>query len=200
MRNLVLALLFANLLYFFWNRWVGEAPPVDPGIDIVDPGELAPRAELAPAPAVGAAEPVLPACISFGQFDEREAADARLEELTGEGYSAAIRSATGEVFIGHWVQVVDIEGRAAANALVARLTEGGMEEAYVVGDDAEGYTISLGLFSELERAERVELQAKAIGIDAVVGDRTREAEVFWVDVTSPDAALAAAGQPCPGGD
>ena len=44
MRNLLLLLLLANILYFMWGMFAGD--DTDPGIAIVDEGELGPPARV----------------------------------------------------------------------------------------------------------------------------------------------------------
>jgi len=54
-----------------------------------------------------------------------------------------------------------------------------------VPTDEEGLKISLGLFGEMSRAERVELQAKSLDLQVDITARMREATVFFVDIGLP---------------
>jgi len=54
-----------------------------------------------------------------------------------------------------------------------------------VETEEEGLKISLGLFGEMPRAERIELQAKSLGLPADISARTRDATVIFVDVGLP---------------
>ncbi|WP_405238057.1 SPOR domain-containing protein [Lentisalinibacter orientalis] len=229
MRNLVLLLALANVIFFAWNQWVAEPP--SEGATRFRASDLGPTLELAPEPAGGAAadeaagmagrpigppadaapdtdfpaaEPAAPAsdrpaaetaeaaetaaapaadvCISMGPFGSAETGEdvvARVRDLGGE---AGLRSASEDVFLGHWVQIRNIPGREEANRQVAVLQEAGFEDAYPMPEDDGERTISLGLFSDEERAERLQQQALELGLDAEVVPQTREATTYWVDV------------------
>jgi hypothetical protein len=76
--------------------------------------------------------------------------------------------------------------------MLSRLHEGGLGDAFIVGNDEEGYSISLGIFGNQSNAERVELQAKSIGFDVDVSPMTRDAAVFFVDIGLPPGKGAGA--------
>lgn len=225
MRNLVLLLVLANVVFFAWNQWVAEPP--SEGATRFRSSDLGPTLELAPEPSGGAAvgdeagmagQPIVPpadaapdtdlpadqqaapapdrlsaetaetaapvadVCISVGPFGSAETGEnvlARVRDLGGE---AGLRSATEDLFLGHWVQIRNIPGREEANRQVAVLQDAGFEDAYPMPEDDGERTISLGLFSDEERAERLQQQAAELGLDAEVVPQTREATAWWVDV------------------
>lgn len=187
MRNLVLALILANLVYFLWTRSVSE-PTIDTGVTRIEESALSPVATLAPAAKRKA--PVSPDsedCLSVGAVTELPEAEEKLAMLRSAGVGAAIRQATGEVFDGHWVQVLGLKDRAAARTALGKLKSGGITEAYIVGDAETGFSISLGLFKERPRADRIEQDAGALGVTATISDRTRSAEIFWIDVATSES-------------
>jgi hypothetical protein len=98
---------------------------------------------------------------------------------------ASLRTTQGQIFVGHWVQIRNVESNEVGNAMLARLHEGGLTDAYLVDTDDEGLKISLGLFGDVSRAERVELQAKSLELPADITPRTREGTVFFVDIGLP---------------
>jgi len=60
-------------------------------------------------------------------------------------------------------------------------------------DDENGkFKISLGLFGEMNRAEKVELQAKSLNLPADITPRMRDATVYYVDVGLPPGRGAGA--------
>ncbi len=69
--------------------------------------------------------------------------------------------------------------------MINTLKEGGLGDAYLLDTDDEGLKISLGLFGEMSRAERVELQAKSLELPADITSRMREGTVFFVDIGLP---------------
>ncbi|MEX2496837.1 MAG: hypothetical protein WD448_12150 [Woeseia sp.] len=196
MRNLLLLLLLANILYFLWE-WTTEKPP-ETGVAIIDPSTLGPPLELADegqSVSGGAAvssfrqinlEPVVGrSCVSIGPFTGSPDAQRVVQDFQAEGVQAAVRSTAGELFVGHWVQIRDVPDRQTGNAMVERLIEGGLTDAYLVPTEDEGLKVSLGLFGEMSRAERVELQAESLDLPAEIAPRMRDATVFYVDIALP---------------
>ena len=196
MRNLLMLLLLANILYFIWGLFM-DAPP-ETGVAVVDESELGPPLEVSrtivteAATSVGAvlgsgkpsdlAAVVGRSCVTIGPFKTNTDADGVLAEYEREGMRASVRTLQGQVFVGHWVQIRDIPDRETGNAILEKLKAGGLGDAYLVQSDDEGLKISLGLFGEMSRAERIELQAKSLDLPADITPRTREATVFFVDI------------------
>lgn len=199
MKNLLLILLLANILYFLWG-WVAEDEATS-GVAIVDERDLGPplsvkaRDDTESPTSVGAVlgseEPTTLAavvgrsCVTIGPLRGRSDADAAESRYRGEGMRTGMRKTFGKIFIGHWVQIRGIPSREEGDRMLAELHESGLQEAYLVQTDDEGLKISLGLFSELDRAEKMELQAQSLGLDADIVARMQDGEVFFVDVALP---------------
>ena len=248
MRNLLLILILANVLYFLWGYFKNE--PREPGVAVLEPSELGPPlpmpepsgedladdtmiasvgdsggaedADAADGGAVadeedgagdetaeGEEEIVLAAaterprrselsavvgrtCVTIGPFRAMSDADSVQAQYSGEGMRTAKRQENGEIFVGHWVQVRNIPNREEGNATVEVLRNGGIPEAYLVTTDDEGLKISLGLFGNLEGAERVEQQARALGLPADISRRMSTGVFHFVDVALPPGRGAGA--------
>ncbi len=206
MKNLLLLLLLANILYFIWGMVAPESP--EPGVVVVNESDLGPplavamdrEAEAAASvgAVLGSGEPsVLEAvvgrsCVTVGPFKAAAIADVALTQYAGEGMRTSLRSEHGEIFIGHWVMIRGLEDRATGNETLETLRDGGLSDAYLVPTEEDGVNISLGLFGDLERAERVELQAKSLGLPADITPRTREGDIFYVDIGLPPGKGAGA--------
>lgn len=199
MKNLLMLLVLANVLYFMWGRFVDSPEP--PGIVVVKESELGPPLTVTrPSIPEVASEPeaesdvgqpsALPAvvgrsCVTIGPFRTADDADAALAAVEADGMDADVRSTDGQLFVGHWVQIRNIPDRDAGNQMLARLREGGLSDAYLVPTEEEGLKISLGLFGDRTRAERVELQAKSMDLPADISPRMRDATIFFVDIGLP---------------
>ncbi|MEL7538882.1 MAG: SPOR domain-containing protein [Pseudomonadota bacterium] len=186
MRSFVLMLLLANVVFFLYTEFV-EQPSVDTGVVVRDEAELVPLAEMIEPPPPPA-EPPAPACYRIEYFETVEAAQSAMQAIDGIPGDWVVEEATQDVFVGYWVQVTDLRTRAEADTYQRRLQDGGVEESYRVGDDTEGYALSLGLFSERERAERVLGQAQALNVPAAIYDRTRPEPAAIVTIDLADAA------------
>ncbi|MFQ6006149.1 MAG: hypothetical protein ACE5OQ_11670 [Woeseia sp.] len=124
-------------------------------------------------------------CVTLGPYTTATLADGALAEYERQGMRAAVRSTQGQIFVGHWVQIRNIENREVGNAMLNKLRQGGLGDAYIVSTEDEGLKISLGLFGEMSRAERVELQAKSLDLPADITPRMRQGDVFFVDIALP---------------
>ncbi len=205
MKNILLALIVANILYFMWGMFTQEPP--EPGIAVVDESELGPPLDVMPGDGqsvesvgavLGSGEPaaleavVGRSCVTLGPFKVKADADSAELEYTGEGMKTDIRSTRAQVFVGHWVQIRDVENQENANEMLETLAAGGLGDAYLVSTEDEGLKISLGLFGDVERAERIELQARSLGLAADIKPRTAERTVFFVDMGLPPGKGASA--------
>jgi len=206
MRNLLLLLLLANILYFFWGRFVEKSP--ETGVAIVEETALGPPLEITQsnvaqaATSVGAvlgsgkpsdlAAVVGRSCVTIGPFKSNVEADGAVASYEIEGMRAGVRSTQGQVFVGHWVQIRNIPDRETGNEILAKLEAGGLGDAYLVPTDEDGLKISLGLFGDMGRAERIELQAKSLDLAADITPRMRDDTVFFVDIGLPPGKGAGA--------
>ena len=199
MKNLLLLLLLANILYFLWSRFAEDPPR--PGVAIVDESDLGPPLEatadrsaeaVASVGAVlGSGEPsdlqavVGRSCVTVGPFRAGADAETAQARFSGAGMRSELRAAVGQIFVGHWVQIRNIESRASGNQMLGKLREGGLGDAYLVETEDEGIKISLGLFGEINGAEKIELQARGLGFDAEIIPRTTEGTVYFIDIALP---------------
>ena len=151
MKNLILLLLLANILYFMWGRFVEE--PEETGVVVVHESELGPpltvtRSSSAEATvSVGAvlgtggpaelAAVVGRSCVTLGPFKTAADAEAVMTEYDAEGMRTGMRSTDGQLFIGHWVQIRNIPDREAGNEMLAKLRDGGLGDAYLVPTEDE---------------------------------------------------------------
>jgi hypothetical protein len=199
MRNVLLLLLLANILYFIWGLFVDE--PIDTGVSVVDESDLGPplyisntkiaEAAVSVGAVLGAGQPsdlaavVGRSCVTLGPFKTATLANGVLADYEDQDMRASLRATEGQIFVGHWVQIRNIRNRDIGNAMLIKLKEGGLGDAYLVQTDNEGLKISLGLFGEMSRAERVELQAKSLDLPADITPRMQRGRVFFVDIGLP---------------
>ena len=199
MKNLLLLLILANILYFMWGLFATDDP--QPGVAVVAESDLGPLLDVTTGQAgdtvasvgavLGSGEPsdleavIGRSCVTIGPFKVVGDADSAVLEYTNEGMRAAKRLGKAQVFIGHSVQVEDVASRAAGREMLRKLGEQGLTDAFIVGNDEIGYAIALGIFGQRENAEKVELQARSAGFEVEVAPMMRDADVFFVDIGLP---------------
>ncbi|HEX6994402.1 MAG TPA: SPOR domain-containing protein [Gammaproteobacteria bacterium] len=124
-------------------------------------------------------------CVSIGPFPTDARAEAAAAALAAAGYTSSSRSAEGEIWVGFWVHINAIPTRDEANAMLARLHENGLPDAYLIPGEEDGDIISLGVFNDMTRAGRLEQQVRRIGLVPVIAERSRPGIVRWLDVAVP---------------
>jgi len=191
-RNIILPLLLANLLVLAWSKWIS------PG-EVVDPAQLAGRDVesretrlVLYSPARSRPEvvdtavsltPVAAArrCQRIGPFDDTGRAASIATQLGGRGLNAEIEQETGEIWVGQWVQIMDLGSAAGAREAMNRLTGVGIKDAYVVRNEPT-IDISLGVFRGQDGVDRVIGLAREAGLEPIGTDRYRAGTQYWVNV------------------
>jgi hypothetical protein len=190
-RNVFLTLVLANLLLLAWQFWVepGPAAPAVPGPnDLVlfdaAPGPT-PGPPLASRPGGSASEPGMLAtapagtCWRVGPLPDVAAAQQASQRLTARGIDATAIARDSQLWLGHWVQIGGFPSVAAAESARQRLVAGGLADAYLMQDGAEPM-ISLGVFRDRGRADRVAGEARTLGFEVSIRDRYRPAVEQWL--------------------
>lgn len=214
MRILVYALVLANLGLLAWTAWFAPRPPEPtrfdgPGLTLLrefTPAERPAEPPPAGAPATSALQrlagaaaetPVEPdaevavRCVNVGPFIEPDVAESALAALADAGIDARAISTEQEIRGGFWVYVEQLADMDAARATLAQLEEQGIEDAYIIQNSDSGILISLGVYSDLERASTLAGRVGGFGFDATVADRIRAAEVVRLefDLADTDTAM-----------
>ena len=206
MKNLLLLLLLANVLYFLWGMYQEDSPEV--GVAIIDEATLGPPLQMtggrdsdgiaSVGAVLGSGQPsdleaiAGRSCVTIGPFKVRTDADSAVLLQSSQGMKSRVRSTQGQMFVGHWVQIRNIADEATAKEMLDILSEGGLADAYLVRTEDEGLKISLGLFGDLEGAEKIELQARSLDLPADIAPRTADRTVYFVDIALPPGRGAGA--------
>ena len=195
MRNLIFGLLLVNLLLLAWGRWI-VAPDVD------DPRAYAGATEarlVLLERAGGAAgignEAVIPVvtegerCFRLGPFPTADAAAAVGDRLSARGAPVEQASEPGQIWVGHWVQLLDLPSDEAARQAVNGLVGGGIRDAYIYSREPT-IDISLGVFRGREGAENVVRVARGLGYPVEMTDRFRDGIAWWIETRAPADGLS----------
>jgi len=190
MRVLLALLLFANIAWFAWARWIDR--PADgalPGKDAAPRLVLAREAPEAVPGERAAARPAA-SCLSLGPFGDLTDAARASTLLRESGLQPRQRAGEGVVWKGYWVSLEDVPDRATAQGIIERLHRFGVGDAYALPDEGRQITISLGLFTERQRALRRMDEVQALGFEPHLAERERSGTVYWIDVdVEPPARL-----------
>ncbi|NND54048.1 MAG: hypothetical protein HKN56_03630 [Gammaproteobacteria bacterium] len=197
MRNFVLVLLLINALAFIYQRWIISPDNPIAATHIEQDYPRLTTVQLAPRPQPGDAADVTTAsgdanasidsendakCIKIGPITQKADADSLAATLAGRGLAAALGQTEGQVWVGHWVQVVGLNDRAAAERARGRLITAGLSDAYIV-TGGEELKISLGVFRATPSADRTIRRAGELGFETRMDDRYQPGTQYWLTVT-----------------
>jgi hypothetical protein len=148
-----------------------------------------PRVEPLASP--GTVQPRLPApvtrddsmsCTSVGPFADLGQASQAQATLRSLGYEPRQRVAQGELWTGYWVSVRNFPNRDAAEAALKTLNANGITDVYLMPGSDPPNVLSLGVFSDYQRAQRRSEEVRSLGLRPEISDRKRAGSVFWIDV------------------
>ena len=207
MRNALFVLILLNVLAFGYQHWVlspeqridafhleqevpqlqllsRPSPDVDEELESLNTDSGA--AEVATVSLTGeASQPETPKladrCLKIGPFsriadaanvrDVLESRDMQVNQVTEEG----------QVWMGHWVQVIGLGDTEATEKAREKLLSGGIEDVYVLPGDPEN-RISLGVFRLRSSANRLVAQAGDLGLRTRIDDRYQPGSNHWLRV------------------
>lgn len=207
MRTFCLALILANALYFVWSQLVVvHVNPLDrapthtanlpPRLVLAkeiphqeqqrEPAPLRdvqpPTAEPSQSNASAVEPPSTSMCTSVGPFADLAQASQAQASLREAGFDPRQRVENGEIWVGYWVSVQNLASRSEAETAIKTLNGNGITDVYLMPGTDPPNVLSLGVFSDYNRAERRATQVKALGLEPRIADRKREGSVYWIDV------------------
>ena len=199
MRHIVYLLLVANIVYLGWNLLQGQAvdenlstlPPLPENVrplitlqehaggqsSSVDAAGLNALTDVQPPGSVSTLT-----CQALGPFSllaEVKAVAGRLAEL---GLEPVQRAAEARVGNGYWIYLPGID-KDRSREIVQQLEEKN-DNDYFVGKD---WVISLGTFKELDRAEIRYAEVQEMGFDAILEQRFKVSEEYWLELPNSEA-------------
>ena len=180
MRKVFLILVLANLLLLAWHFWVDSAPQAPP---INEPGGLV---LFGPDGGRTAGKPVASQtgapsgnCFRLGPLANAAATQQAGEQLAARGIDATPIARDAQIWLGHWVQIAGFASAKDAEAARQRLVAGGLADAYLMQDGTQPM-LSLGVFRERSRADRVASTAGSLGFQVAMRDRYRPTVEQWL--------------------
>jgi hypothetical protein len=216
-------LLFANLAFLAWGRWIDVPQRVPangaftklPRLKLVN--ELPPdgtRPSLSTATKTALQVPAaLSRCMSVGPFSDLTSATRGAAQLREKGFSPTQRSEEAEISKGFWVYIGGLTSDLEVARVLRTLEQASIQDAHLMPETGDARRVSVGLFSERPRADKRAQAVQKLGLQPEVAERKLPGTVFWEDVTLPAGTASLPTQdlsgeatdppieavPCPGG-
>jgi len=149
---------------------VPDAEPDEPEVASVPEREDVPESESV--------------CQTVGPLLDQADVSSLSAMLSKEGYEATVRRGEAREPAGYWVYMPAMPA-SQARRIVNDLDAHGMKD-YFIGKQSY---ISLGIFSERDKAQTRLQQVAALGYEAVLDQRYRTRNVYWLDIEEPGVPL-----------
>ncbi len=204
MRVAFFVLLLANLAFMAWAGWVdaprqaktADGTPRLPRLKLVSEMPAAKPQSSAtsgtvqkmaltgpPGGSSSAGPPPQPTrCVSVGPFNDVDVAARAAGALKSRGFEPEQRAAEGEIWDGYWVYIGEVADATTADKIFKTLDRSGIKDAHLMPESAGSRRISVGLFSERDRADRRAKVVQRLGFKAAVEEHTQPGTVYWVDL------------------
>lgn len=206
MRTFCLVMILVNALFLSWSQLIdvrrsdldrrpaaNVTPPArivlateatssgePPVVQRVQPPRVAPLGATTPEPErTATADPMT--CTSVGPFQDLADAAHAQAALNTAGFDSRQRLEQGELWVGYWVSIQNFESREAAESAMKSLLDGGVTDVYLMPGTEPASVLSLGVFSDYQRAQRRADEIRALGLEPRIDDRKRSGSVYWVD-------------------
>lgn len=191
MRAVFFALLLINLLYMGWAHWIDVPPPPAPS-SIAGLPHLTLARELTPDQRAALAKKVAletaPQCVSVGPFDDPAAAAKAAALLKAKSFSPQQRAAEFPAVLRFWVYLDGFASDAAVTSALHKLERRGIDDAEAMPPEAGGRRISLGLYTERNRADSRAKLVRTMGFEPKLMERMLPGTVYWLDVALPNGS------------
>jgi len=120
-------------------------------------------------------------CYTLGPMISEKALQKLRSRLEEQGYSVQTRSIEQQETAGYWVYLPPYENRKQALEIAAELARKGIKDYYVVTDKEFRNAVSLGLFSDKDRANRRMAHIRTLGYQSRKMVRYRDRTYHWLD-------------------
>lgn len=192
MRVAFFILVFANLAFLAWAGWIDATPRTADTESNSNIAKLVLASEVkadskvaasgaAPAASVETAANAV-RCVSVGPFNTLERSTNAATVLHQRGLAPRQRAEQGETWDGYWVYVGGLKNAAAEARVVYILDQAGLPDARVMRRSGAERRVSVGLFSDRNRAERRAQVVRRLNLDAQIGERRVPGTIYWLDL------------------
>lgn len=191
MRNVFLSLVLANLVLIAWQIWVDPAPPAPPmagpnslilfglGADPTGREALAGQGQSPLTGGQGVPTASAGTCLGLGPLADLAASRQAAKQLAVRGIDAIPIARDTQAWLGHWVQIAGFGSVPDAESARQRLIAGGLADTYLMQDGTQPM-LSLGVFRDRGRADRVASVARGLGFQVGMRDRYRPTVEQWL--------------------
>ena len=134
------------------------------------------RAATRPVPA-----PAGDQCFTLGPFSEMKTLRLVTREIKDYVVEASFRSKEEQEQTRFRVYIKSAGSKQAAKAVIKQLNSKNIKDHFIIADGPHKNAVSLGYFSEKDRAYRYAARVRKLGFDAIAEPVFRNYTIYWLD-------------------
>jgi hypothetical protein len=194
-RVIFYGLVLVNLLFLGWSEWIDVPPPPAPS-SIANLPRMTLASDLPPDRRAALAskmslETQPQQCVSVGPFEDPAIVGKAATVLLAKGFTPQQRATESPAMRRFWVYLDGFKTDAGEMRVVHRLERAGIDDAEAMPVDAGGRRrVSLGLYTDRDKAQRRVKLVGTIGLTAAMAERILPGTVYWLDLTLPNSSTA----------
>lgn len=183
---LFIVLLILNLSVFAWNYVIPEVqqpreiPLTDKGVRAL---ELVKDIEVAAFDSSLA--PTNSSCYSLGPYNSERTAQIIRNKVSDFGLAVTVRPMKSMDTLNFLVYIPAFPSFSDAQKVTEDMAKFDVKDALIINDGPYKNAISLGFFTNLNKAKRHAEYIRYLGYDARYTEQRAAREVFWVDYDEP---------------
>ncbi len=185
MLKAVIILLLLNISVFVWSISVPEKTPENTPLTLPNIPKLVLLPNSDDDLYSSNSSNLIGSCYSLGPFNSYKAAQIVGEKIKDYGLAYNIRSIRSMETLRYLVFIPPLKSHAEAQAIVDDLRQQHIKNLTIISEGPYKNAISIGFYSNLERAKRETEQIRYLGYDARHSEEKSPLEVYWIDYDEP---------------
>lgn len=185
MLKAVLFLILTNISLLVWSAVVPE--PIKKKIPLTDPNiaQLVLLPDLPDDLYSGKSSTLASSCYSLGPFNSQRAAQLVGDRIRNYGLAFDIRPISSMETLRYLVYVPPLSNESEAESVANDLRGHHIKNISVITEGPYKNAISIGFYSNINRAKRETEQVRYLGYDAQHSEEKTPLEVYWIDFDEP---------------
>ena len=188
MLKAVIILILANISLLVWSASVPEQREEEIPLTLDGIPELVLLPDVTGQLYSNNSANLASSCYSLGPFNSYRAAQIVGERIRNYGLAFTIRSIRSMETLRYLVYIPPLPSIEDAQNIKADLLEHHIKNVNVISEGPYKNAISIGFYSNLERAKRETEQIRYLGYDAQHSEEKSPLEVYWIDFDEPFAS------------
>jgi hypothetical protein len=189
-RYLIITLILANILYFFWANSIGKVGYSSPTKLVENIPELVLLASKRTDAYQSKNTNRQSSCYTFGPFNNEKTARDIAKKINDFGLATVVNKQKTMQTLNFLVYLQPLSTRKDAEKIIADISKHEIKKYKIIDSGPYKNAISLGSFENLDKARRHSEYVRFLGYDAKYTEQKTQKELFWVEYDEPFSSNA----------